>query len=368
MRLCKKYFICALVFSGAVFFGACLLFANHPKVSGTVIPPALQKFPTEPDDIDRQLGQNFIVGISGSVLDPGTKAFLLHVHPAGIVLYGQNISSKDQLKSFIQQLQVLAMQDTHRPYLIMIDEEPSGATRLRTFVNAFPDSEPDWSKMAQDAGDLAGLGVNVDLAPIADFPFVENAYVADRVPASSVSELIDFNQKFIQVLHAAGIAATLKHFPGLGFFANDPHLMLPTTSVSPQTMDLSFSIFQAGINDGADFVMPAHGIYEYLDPVNPATLSSKIITDTLRQKLGFNGIVVTDDLSAMPFIPGGDMSLASATVAALVAGNNLLMFSHDPAQTQVLYDTLLERVETDPDLRALAVQNYNRIVSYKNAH
>ncbi len=319
-----------------------------------------------PNSLSAQLGQNFIVGIEGKTLDDKTSQILEKIKPAGIVLYYRNYENPSQLKELISNLQSLALKTTNHPYFIMIDEEPGGATRLDLFNNIFAFGEPNWVQIEKDVKIMQGLGINVDLAPIADFAFDNNTFIKDRIPAHDINHLENFNQKFIALLNQNHILATLKHFPGMGVFVDDPHETLPYANPDNSVISKSINIFKDGINNGADFVMTCHGVYDDIDPNNPATLSKKITTDILRNQVGFKGIAITDDLSEMPFTIDKKIDLSQATAQAIEAGHNLVLFSHRPEETEIIFDKLLTIVGKDPELKSLVAQNYIKIVSLKN--
>jgi len=357
----------------ALFFAAAVIFISFASIAaisrGTFLEknidsPVTAKF--EPSD-SQALGQNFVIGIPGETLDAATAAFLKHVHPAGIVLYTRNYKSPEQLKALIVDLQGLALRTTGRVYFIMIDEEPGGATRLNLFQNVFAAGVPDWEQIASDVSTLKKFGINVDLAPVADFPFDKDSFITFRMPANTTSALIAFDDKFIPLLHANGIAATLKHFPGMGIFKTDPHRELPQANIDSEKLKQSLDIFQDGVNAGADFVMTGHAIYGNIDPSGPATLSSKIINDLLRGQINFKGLTITDDLSDMPFILNKKMDMVQATIAAIKNGQNLLIFSHKNENTLKIFDSVANLMKSDAEFRNAILDNYKKIISFKES-
>lgn len=319
-----------------------------------------------PSSPQQQLGQSFVVGIDGKTLDDKSRQILEKIKPAGIILYYRNFENPKQFKNLISQLQLLATKTTGNSYFIMIDEEPGGATRLDLFENVFAFGTPNWPQIENGVKTLKSLGVNVDLAPIADFGFDNNTFIKERVPARNIDNLKDFNRKFIALLSQNQILSTLKHFPGMGVFVDDPHKVLPTTNVDSSTISKSIDIFKDGIYAGADFVMTCHCVYDDIDPENPATTSKKITTDILRNQVGFTGIIITDDLSEMPFTINKKIDLSQAAEMAIKAGNNLVLFSHKLTETEKIFDKLLGLVVNDKDLELLIKQNYVKVVTLKN--
>jgi len=342
-----------------VFFAALLLAGASADSTRNSSPAAV----TAP--LEEQLGQTFVVGIPGQTLDQETESLLRQIRPGGIVLYRRNFASPAQLEELIGRMQALALETTRQPYLIMIDEEPGGATRLGLFGNVFAFGEPDWIQIERDISVLEKLGINVELAPVADYPFNRNSFIRSRVPAHSVQALTAFNQRFIELLARHGISATLKHFPGMGAFRTDPHHELPAGRVSTGGLDESLRIFQDGITAGAGLVMTGHAVYTNVDPGRPATLSSRIVTGILRRQMKFQGLIITDDLSEMPFLEGTKMNLDQATCEALRAGHNMVLFSHKLHATKAVLDQVLTAAQSDPRLRSLISKDYARIVAFK---
>jgi beta-N-acetylhexosaminidase len=316
------------------------------------------------DELRKKLGQNLIVGIPGPVLDKKIIEILHYIRPAGIVLYNRNYKNHSQLKDLITQLQKISIEDTGFFYFIMIDEEPEGATRLDLLKNSFILGLPDWIKIEKGISSLRDIGINVNLAPIADFPFNSDSFVKRRIPVKNVKDLIEFNRTFINLLKKYKISATLKHFPGMGIFIKDPHRELLYSNIEKEFLDKSLDIFRKGIKDGADFIMTNHAVYENIDPNNSATFSFKIVNDLLIKQLGFQGIVITDDLSDMPLAVKG-INLSEAAIKALKAGHNLIMFSHKLERTKDIFDEIFEKAKIDSELQSIIENNYQKITNFK---
>lgn len=315
--------------------------------------------------IEAQLGQNFVVGIPAATLDKKSEAILRRIKPAGIVLYSRNYKSLEQLRELVNKLQLIGLEETGQPFFIMIDEEPQGATRLGLLTKVFVLGLPDWKKIERNIAVLSNIGINVDLAPLADFPYNPKAFIKQRMPVDNEEDLVQFNTTFIALLHRYGMLSTLKHFPGLGMFQDDPHNTIPLTYFPEEVFNRSLSIFQEGVSSGADFVMTGHAIYKNIDPNNPATFSSLIIQNTLKEKLKFRGLVITDDLSDMPLRTYNGLDITGAVIASIMAGHNLVLLSHNLQRTSNLFDDLLDHVKDDKELRLRISANYAKIMSFK---
>jgi len=348
-------------YPSALLLCLCLLsLGSTAAATNKAAPPARLQ-----TSLAEQLGQSFVVGIPGRTLDAETEALLRQIKPGGIVLYRRNFASAEQLQGLISELQNIAVETTHQAYLIMIDEEPGGATRLGLFNNVFAFGEPNWTQIEHDISVMQKLGINVELAPVSDFPFNHNSFIRSRMPAHSPEALTEFNRRFIALLNEHGISATLKHFPGMGAFRTDPHRELPTGRVTPGSLDASLAIFKDGIAAGAGLVMTGHAVYTNVDPSRPATLSSRIVTGILRRQMKFQGLVITDDLSEMPFLEGTRMSLADATAEAIRAGHNMVLYSHQLSKTREVLSEVLAQAENDPRFQSMIGRNYAKIVAYK---
>jgi beta-N-acetylhexosaminidase len=317
--------------------------------------------------IEAKLGQNIVIGLPGTSLDRKTETILRRIKPAGIVLYSRNYKSHDQLKDLIRQLQDLGLEETGLPFFIMIDEEPQGATRLGLLTNVFVLGLPDWEKIHRNVKKLSEIGINVDLAPVADFPYNGEAFIRRRVPIYTEENLVEFNSTFIELLRRYGILSCVKHFPGLGVFKDDPHRKIPHSNASQDILSRSMRIFQKGISAGAGFVMTGHAIYNSIDTL-PATFSSKIVRHMLLKQLQFAGLVITDDLSDMSLSNNGGQDMTAAAVLSLKAGHHLILFSHNLSKTEGIYNKLLERLGKNKDLEGIVSDNYAAISAFKRRY
>lgn len=318
-------------------------------------------------NINEELGQNIIVGIPYAYLDSFTESILRTIKPAGIVLYQRNFDSFEQIENLISQLQAISKEESKCPYFIMLDEEPDGANRMGLLKNIFTLGNPNWVKIERDIVELSKIGINVELAPLADFPFVPNSFISKRLKLKSKEDLIAFNKTFISLLNKYNICATLKHFPGLGLISDDPHYKFIQDDSNKDIIDQSISIFQSGIESGASFVMTSHVVYDALDCDNPATFSNYIVTNILKNKLDFDGIVVTDDLSDMPLSIQG-LDLVNAGIQSLKAGHNLIMFSHNLPRTKEIIEGILLEASKDKELLQTINSNYIKVTSFKSRY
>lgn len=313
------------------------------------------------------LGSNFIIGFMGIDLDDETRDVIRYIKPSGIIIYARNCEDGNQLKNLIKDLQEVAKELGNKKFFIMIDEEPGGATRINAFDNAFISNDPDLEIIEEDFKVMSDLGINVNLAPVADYAFNNDSFIKERIPVSTVEELIAFNNNFIKISQENNVSATLKHFPGMGFFEEDPHRKIPDSDVNKESFEKSLEIFKSGIDAEVDFVMIGHAIYKNIDK-EITSLSSKVIKDILIDKLDFKGLIITDDIADMPLLVGKKIEIDEATMNAFKAGNNLVLFSHRPENTKNIFDHILEKGESDEEFKLVIEQNYEKITDFKNNH
>jgi beta-N-acetylhexosaminidase len=256
------------------------------------------------------------------------------------------------------------------PLLIATDQEYGVVTRIKAGVTSLPSAmafgaagRPALTEAAwRVAGaELAAIGLTVDFAPVADVlgtapggPIGSRSFGSDpKAVAAQVAAAV-------RGLQGGGVAATLKHFPGHGHTAVDSHASLPVLSQGRPALDSGdLPPFTAGMSAGASVVMSGHLDVRAVDPGTPATFSHAVLTDLLRGKLGFEGVVVTDSLEMAParrWTPG------EAALRALLAGNDLLLMPPDPVAA---YQGLLDALHDGRLPRVRLVEAVTRILTLK---
>ena len=278
-----------------------------------------------------------------------TKQKLSEYPVGGLVYFSKNIKSADQLKEML---------DTTRntmiyPVFLAVDEE--GGSVSRVAGAGLADDVGDMSEIgstcdpekAKEAGTAIGtylsqFGFNVDFAPVADVVSAENAVIGNRSFGSDPNVVGTMVAAEVQGLQESGVSACLKHFPGIGDTTTDTH---DEKTVSEKTLEdmqqTDLPAFQSGIDAGADFVMVSHmSLPNVIGDDTPCSLSGAVISDLLRNQLGYNGIVITDalDMSAIT----DSYSSAEAAVKAIEAGADMLLM---PENFEEAYQGLLEAVQ-----------------------
>lgn len=268
-------------------------------------------------------------GFRGTTL-PDWVAERLRGGLAGVCLYGENVVSAEQLRDL-----VAAVRAVKPDAIVAIDEEGGDVTRLH-YVDGSPypgaallgrldDPALTAEVGAAVAAELRGIGVDLNLAPVADVNADPRNPVIGVRSFGADAELASRHVAAFTAAHeAAGVATSVKHFPGHGDTAADSHLALPVVDVPLDVLRArDLPPFRAAIEAGARTVMTSHILLPQVDPVNPATFSSRILGDLLRGELGFEGVVVTDALDMAG--ASGEIGIPAAAVRSLGAGCDLLL-------------------------------------------
>jgi beta-N-acetylhexosaminidase len=294
----------------------------------------------------------------------------------GVILMGnvQNDASgtAGQVRAITESLQAAAptVGGQPLPLLLATDQEYGWVTRIRDGVVQLPSAmafgaadRPDLTEAAwSGAGEeLAAVGINVDLAPDADvIAHPENYVIGSRSFGGEADVVADQVGAAVTGLQSAGVAATLKHFPGHGNTTVDSHTDLPVLDQSRDELEeTDLAPFRSGVAAGAQLVMSGHLDVAAIDPGVPASFSSKVLVDVLRDELGFEGVIVTDALNMSPAMrwPVGE-----AAVRALLAGNDLLLM---PPSVVEARDGLLDALSSGELTRDRLVESVTRILTLK---
>jgi beta-N-acetylhexosaminidase len=321
----------------------------HARGSGAAPPPA--QSPPDPAEartpMRRLVGEKLMVRMSGTSPSPGLLSRVRRGHVGGVVLFADNIGTKADLRSLTAQLQAASRAGGGSGVLIAIDQEGGIVKRLGSAppTRSAPQMGVIGSTaIAQQEGGatgayLHGLGVNVDFAPVADTASVPSAFIANRTFGREPSKVGALATSFATGLQNQGVAATAKHFPGLGSATtntDDGRSVIPATRAS---LDRQARPFEDTVRGGIQLVMTSTAVYPALDPGVPAALSRKIVTDRLRQGLQFQGLIVTDDLetpAVRSYTPTAD-----AAVRAAAAGNDLVLLARSEGASRAAYETML---------------------------
>jgi beta-N-acetylhexosaminidase len=306
----------------------------------------------EPEYTD--IGQLFMVGLPATELDNSTLLLIRDLQINNFIIFKRNVQDQQQLRQLCDALKQACRTNGLPPPLISIDQEGGSVARLMPPFTQFADArilaesgEPEKELLAYAdtcSRELLEVGINMNLAPVLDVCAAGHDYFMERRSlGEDPTRVAHLGVLVINAMQRLGIAACAKHFPGLGAAVVDPHLELPQVArplAQLRTIDLP--PFTAAIAAGVAAIMTSHTIYDDLDPEMPATLSKKILTNLLRTDLGYDGLIITDDLE-MGAIER-EQPLAEAALQSLQAGADLLLICHDHAKVRKTYRTVVDSV------------------------
>jgi beta-N-acetylhexosaminidase len=275
-----------------------------------------------------------IIGVSGTALTSEERSFLRAAEPWGLILFKRNVEAPDQVRGLVADFRA-AVGRADAP--VLVDQEggrvqrlgpphwpsyPAGAQYGRIWERD-PASGLEAARMGARliAGDLLGLGIDVDCMPLADVP-TPNAdpIIGDRAYGDSAVKVAAIAGAFANGLMEGGVLPVLKHLPGHGRATADSHHRLPTVTADRASLEaVDFAAFRplAGLAMG----MTAHVVFSAFDPVAPATTSVTMVQDVIRDSIGFEGLLMSDDIS-MGALSG---SLEERSLAALAAGCDVIL-------------------------------------------
>lgn len=329
------------------------------KIQATDEPP--------PDPINTRLasmtpaekvGQLFLLAFEGSTAADARET-LASLHPGGLALLS-NATSAESARTLIAELQTTARDTQTQPPLIAIDHEGGRVQRIRGGVTVFGPPyqvgqiRPLEAAVAEASRrgaihgqELRAVGVNMSLGPVLDvWDNPENTVIGDRSFSRDPSVVAQLGVAYAQALQQQGVLAVGKHFPGHGNSQEDSHLTLPSVSRSRATLDAAELVpFRAAIASGISAIMTAHVYYPALDPVEdrPASLSPTVVNGLLRGELGYQGLILTDDMGAMQAITGRYES-GEAAIQAVEAGTDMIIVVGPSSRQQRMVQAILDQL------------------------
>lgn len=324
--------------------------------------------------LKQKVGQLFIVGFDDTKINSHIENLIKDFNVGNVILFERNCKTPEQILKLIQNLQKLAIKYNGVPMFIGIDQENGMVTRIGEGVCTFPGNmaqangatEEEIYQVAKYTGEmLEALGINYNLAPSLDINNnPNNPIIGIRSFGENPETVTNMGLACIKGFQDAGIISTAKHFPGHGDTAIDSHLTLPCIPHSKERLEkVELYPFKAAIDAGVKSIMTAHIIFPAYEPVYPATLSPLVLTNLLRQDLGFHNLIITDCMEMKAI--SDTYTTQQASVMAIAAGADIVCISHtEKLQREALEETLIQ-AEQNMKLQAKIDTAADRILSIK---
>lgn len=284
--------------------------------------------------LDEKIGQMIITGFNGSEYNDDMDRLINEYKVGGVILFARNIEDSNQMIDLTRALQE---NNNNLPLFISIDEEGGRVSRLPDDVEKFPsaftiglinDQQTAYENGKEIGYTLKRLGINLDYAPVLDIYSNENnTVIGDRAFSTEESIVSTMGIATMEGIEDSDIIPVVKHFPGHGDTEVDSHYGLPIVYKTLEELrNFEFIPFVKAIESGCDVIMVSHIILNEVDSINPASLSKIVISDLLRKDMGFDKVVITDDMSmgAITSI----MSIEEACIKSIEAGCDILLLGN----------------------------------------
>jgi beta-N-acetylhexosaminidase len=349
----KYFFALALLVSILVFVGCYYTKWDHKIIDSN----DLGKM-----SLDEKIGQLLIVGYASESSNYSTISMIKKYHIGGVNLAAP-IGGRDEVKKITSNLQ----EASRIPLFIGTDQEGGPITRYTFLSELTPELEIKNTMEAEEiafrrAAELKDLGVNMDFSPVVDYVSNQKSYLYGRTFGATPSKTGELASAMIAGYEKGGIIPVPKHFPGYGNVTLDPHKNGSLLSISLSELEANLVSFKKILADNnTKAMMTAHVVIPVVDS-KPATLSYKFITEILRNELGFNGVVITDDIEMVSV----GMSVEETSLEAIKAGDDMIIDTPNPEKAVAIFNRLKQAVLNKEVPESRIDQSVARILHLKS--
>ncbi len=327
--------------------------------------------------MEEKLGQLVMVGLDGYSIDDNAKTFISSYKVSGFIFFSRNIESQQQSLELANSLKAFNEENSNIPLLLGVDEEGGRVSRLPIQYKKLPTNQKIGSisntEFSREIGEILGqqvksLGLNLDFAPVMDIMSnPKNTVIGNRSFGSNADVVSSLGLSTHDGIKSQNVIPVIKHFPGHGDTTVDSHVGLPVVTKSlDQLSKLELVPFEAAINNGTDVVMVSHILMQKLDSKYPASFSKAIITDLLRDKMGFKGVVITDDITMGAVTK--NYALGDMAVKSLQAGSDIILICHDFNMQIDVLNSIKSAVENGEISEQYIDEKVYRVLSLKEKY
>jgi beta-N-acetylhexosaminidase len=320
--------------------------------------------------ISEQIGQLLIIGFDGTEMSPRLASLLSHMQPAGVILFARNITGVEQTYRLLRDCQ----KHVTTPLFTCVDLEGGTVDRFRKVLGPAPSPAQAFATRRRELfrkhGRVIGtncrtLGFNVDFAPSLDLAFeASRSVMSSRAVSADPKQVVVYAREFLRGLSDAGVVGCGKHFPGLGEADLDTHHELPSVEKPLKSLWAEDLVPYRTMRRELPFVMVSHAAFPLVTKERtPASLSKKWITDILRKKIGYRGLICSDDLEM-----GGVLKAApieQATIGHIRAGGDLGLICHQEDFIVRTYEAMIREAEHDRGFARRVEESSHRVLAFK---
>ncbi len=329
-----------------------------------------KNLPAAKFSIQEHVGQLLIIGFDGTEMSPRLASLLSQIQPAGVILFARNITGTVQTNRLLRDCQ----KHVATPLFTCVDLEGGTVDRFRNVLGPAPSPSQVFAaghrQLFRKHGRIIGtncraLGFNVDFAPALDLAFeASRSVMSSRAASADPKEVVVYAREFLRGLGDAGVLGCGKHFPGLGEANLDTHHELPSIDKPLKELWNEDLVPYRTMRRELPFVMVSHAAFPAVTKERmPASLSKKWITDILRTKIGYRGLICSDDLEM-----GGVLKAApieQAAIGHIRAGGDLGLICHQEDFIVRAYEAMIREVERDRAFARRAEESTRRVLAFK---
>ena len=327
-------------------------------------------------NLEEKIGQLIIVGLEGTELNDYDKVHIKDNKIGGFILFSRNIENKDQVINLLNSLKE-ENEDNKLPLFLSVDEEGGLVSRLsKIYANlsaAANLGRKNDDELSYEYGENLGiklnsLGFNLDFAPVLDINSnPKNPVIGKRAYGTTANIVVQTGLAVMEGIRSQNIIPVAKHFPGHGDTDTDSHLDLPRIDKSLNELEgLELIPFKAAIDNGLDMIMVAHILYPQIDGAVPATMSDTIIDEILRKRLGFDGVVISDDMTMGAITD--NYSVEEAATKFIISGGDIVLVCHGSDNPRLVIDRIKASIDSGEISMDEIDKKVYRIIRLKNKY
>ena len=319
------------------------------------------------------IGQLLIIGFDGTEMSPRLASLLTKIKPAGVILFARNITGAEQTHTLLRECQ----KHVGTPLLTCVDLEGGRVDRFRNVIGPAPSAADVFAtgdrRLFRKHGRILGencraLGFNLDFAPALDLAFeASRSVMSSRSVSADPKEVVTYAREFLRGLGETGVFGCGKHFPGLGEANLDTHHELPSVEKPFKKLWDEDLVPYRIMRRELPFVMISHAAFPAVTKNRtPASLSKKWMTDVLRKKIGYHGLICSDDLEM-----GGVLAAApieQATIGHIRAGGDLALICHQEDFILRAHEAMIREAERDRGFARRVQESARRVLAFKKKH
>ncbi|WP_129691751.1 beta-N-acetylhexosaminidase [Gottfriedia acidiceleris] len=325
--------------------------------------------------LKEKIGQMIIAGFDGTT-SSNADTLLKNYKLGGVILFGTNIKSPSQLVNLTNDIKTYN-KNNKVPLFISVDQEGGRVNRMSSAVLNTPSARTIGNKnnmqYANNIGnmiskELSSFGFNTDFSPVFDIQSnPKNTVIGDRSFGTNPTIVSNIGEGMMDGIHKGNIIPVIKHFPGHGDTSVDSHLELPIVNKDLSSLK-KFELvpFNHAIKNHADMVMVAHILVKKVDSKYPASMSKTVITDLLRKQYGYNGVIITDDMSMGAIAK--HYNLSNAAVTSINAGSNIILIGHGNENVKTIYNNIYTAVKNHKISEDTINKSVYKILSLKQKY